>query len=721
MGAARARHRLSVALHVLRQGLGHDVLVTAGDSVTLNGVEIRADAGAFLAAIAEGRAEEAVAGYGGPFLDGFYLRGAPDFERWVDGERNRFEGLFRSMLERLASEAERAGELGRVVELRRTLSGLAPYEASVAVALMRALAANGDLAGALQQARAHIARVEGELGIPASPKVREFLDQLSNAVRTRREEMEREGDALVPIAEPDGERAQATRSGSSGPIAVAPSVPVDGAGMSAGRRRHFVPWMATIGAVLTGVALWTLVSTRGPQIHEGDPSVAVLPFEVAGGGALATGFGEALAEAVRGTLAFVPNLSVRRGQTAVTARSSIRTAQDLGATRVVTGTIEPVGRTGDTVRATVRLAHVRSGEVEWEGRYERPLAAEDVMIELLSMFIADDLRLRVAPYIPDHYTSSEVANDEFLSGVFEHRRLTEERLWVAIQHYRRATERDPTFALAWAIMGGAYIALAGTGLTPEVGYEEARRHVERALELDPQLAEGYSVLARLQFFWDRDFAGAEQSLRHAFMLYPTHPDCREWYGWYLLFVRGDAERAMASVRRALELDPLNTARSRAVERILYMARRFDEIPEQARHTWSLDPDVAATIAGPFVADAYREMGLYEEAIREYRLYQERRRGRSPFGLAITYAKMGRAEEARAIIREWEAVLGTGTFRGLAIMHAALGNLDEAFEYLERMVEIRPTGLLSLEADVDFDPLRSDPRFDDLVRRMGLAD
>jgi hypothetical protein len=83
--------------------------------------------------------------------------------------------------------------------------------------------------------------------------------------------------------------------------------------------------------------------------------------------------------------------------------------------------------------------------------------------------------------------------------------------------------------------------------------------------------------------------------------------------------------------------------------------------------------------------------------------------------------MGRAEEARAIIREWEAVLGTGTFRGLAIMHAALGNLDEAFEYLERMVEIRPTGLLSLEADVDFDPLRSDPRFDDLVRRMGLAD
>jgi tetratricopeptide (TPR) repeat protein len=342
-----------------------------------------------------------------------------------------------------------------------------------------------------------------------------------------------------------------------------------------------------------------------------------------------------------------------------------------------------------------------------------------VLIELFSLAVADDLRLRVAPYVPHHYTSSVAANDEFLAGVFEHRKITEESLWVAIQHYRRATERDPTFALAWAIMGNAYMSLPARGIAPEVGYEQARGLIARALELDPQLAEGYATLARLQLFWDRDFAGAEQSLRRAFMLYPTHPDGREWYGRYLLFYRRDADGAIRSLRRALELDPLNTARSRAVENILYMARRFEDIPAQSRHTWSLDVDVAATIQGPFLADAYREMGRYDDAIREYLLYKDRLGVRTPAGLAITYARMGREDEARAILREWEASLGTGRYRALAIIHAALGEVDEAFTYLERVFEVRSTGLLSLEADVVFDPLRSDPRFDDLVRRMGL--
>jgi DNA-binding SARP family transcriptional activator/Tfp pilus assembly protein PilF/TolB-like protein len=711
---ARARHRLSVALHILRQGLGGDVLITSGDSVTLNGAAIETDVGDFLDAVAGGRIEDAVASYAGSYLGGFYLSGSPDFEQWVDGERSRLEGFYRSALERLASEAEEAGELDAAIGWRRRLALLAPYEASAAVALMRAFAARGDLAGALAHARAHTARVEGELGIPVSPKVKEFLDELSEALRLRRVE-ESDRRSRVPTLAADVEPA------SSEP--VTPSIPAGPTPSETPRRpahRRVAAWAVVAPMLLLASVSWGIVRAGDAGDATEDASVAIASFEVlAPPDASMETLGADLAEAIRATLAYVPNLRVSETVARVGATSdAARVGRQQGVARVVAGTIGPAA-SADSVLAIVRLTNTRSGEVEWEGRYVKHGYPKDVLIELLSLAIADDLRLRVAPYLPHHYTSSVAANDEFLAGVFEHRKITEESLWVAIQHYRRATERDPTFALAWAIMGNAYMSLPARGIAPEVGFEQARGLIARALELDPELAEGYATLARLQLFWDRDFAGAEQSLRRAFMLYPTHPDGREWYGRYLLFYRGDADGAIRSLRRALELDPLNTARSRAVENILYMARRFEDIPAQSRHTWSLSTDVAATIQGPFLADGYREMGRYDDAIREYLSYKDRLGVATPAGLAITYARMGREEEARAILREWESSLGTGRYRALAIIHAALGEVDEAIAYLERVFEVRPTGLLSLRVDAVYDPLRSDPRFDDLVRRMGL--
>jgi len=176
--SAKARHRLSVALHVLRQGLGEDCLMTSGDTVTLDLSCVASDVGDFQNAVQAGRLEEAVGHYRGHFLDGFYLKDAIEFEPWVDGERSRLKGLYCSALERLAEEAEQAADLRAAVVWWGRRAAEDPYSSSVVMKLMRALAAGGDVAAAVRQARTYATLVEGELGVPANPEVMELADEL---------------------------------------------------------------------------------------------------------------------------------------------------------------------------------------------------------------------------------------------------------------------------------------------------------------------------------------------------------------------------------------------------------------------------------------------------------------------------------------------------------------------------------------------------------------
>jgi len=374
----------------------------------------------------------------------------------------------------------------------------------------------------------------------------------------------------------------------------------------------------------------------------------------------------------------------------------------------------------DQAIVTVQLRDVSTGETLWESTHERGLRGVEARIEALSLAVADELRTKLAPYIPHHYTDSESANESFLAGVYEHRKLNPERLWVALQHYRRAWEEDPGFALAHAIAANAYMGMPGLG-SPDVGWERGREHVMRAIEIDPSLPEAYSILGRLQFWWDRDFEAAEATLRRAIMLYPTHPDARDSYAYYQLYYLKDFDGALANVRLALEVDPLNTGRSGSIETVLYQTRHFDQVAAQNQHTWSLDGDVALTRSGYTVANAYREMGMYDEAVAAYESEQEMRGLPAPAGLGLTYALMGRTGDAQGVLHDLESRSGpdgpTGTVA--AALYAALGDTDRAFEVLQRGVDTDPSGYLHLPTAPPLDPLRSDPRFDRLLEQMGF--
>lgn len=710
---ARARHRLSVALHVLRAGLGRDCLITSGDAVALAPETVWTDVGAFDDAIAGGRLEEAAGLYSGPFLDGFHLGGRPEFERWVEGERDRFEALHRSTLTRLISEAEEAGDVRRASEWWRQLAGHAPYRASAAIGLMNSLVAAGDLAGALRHARAHVARVEGELGIPANPHVLELAEQVARAARSRTDGHLRVSGAVT------GPPAPTSLPEPSTPEPAAVSRTNGGPRLRLGRRFGLV--VATGLAVSTAAGLWTSYSRGGEVGAAPGPGVAVLGFVDSEGRPESVALGEALADAVGATLAYVPGLHVRvdsGGSRWRTEAEVGRAGRELGASSVLTGS---VGADGERTEVDARLIDVQSGELLWAEAYERQRRDPEMLVEDLSLAIADDLRQLLVPYEPRRYTESEIAYDDFLAGVYEHRRLTNEAVWKALQHYREAWEADPNFALAHAIAGTAYMALTNLGVAPEIGYEMGRKHVLEALALDSLLAEGHAVRGRVQLWWDRDFEAAERSLRRAIMLYPTHPDARTWYAYYLLYVRERPEAALEGMRLALSLDPLNTARSRDVEMVLYRSRRYEDVIAQSRHTWSLSSEVAGSLPGSPLGDAYRELGRYEESIAEFRALHERRGGLPPIGLAVTYARMGREEEARAILRRHEAWAEENRDGGVGVarVRASLGEADHAFRWLEATYRARPTELLGMKTDPALDPLRADPRFDLLLRRMGL--
>jgi tetratricopeptide (TPR) repeat protein len=167
---------------------------------------------------------------------------------------------------------------------------------------------------------------------------------------------------------------------------------------------------------------------------------------------------------------------------------------------------------------------------------------------------------------------------------------------------------------------------------------------------------------------------------------------------------------------------MSAPRSNDVATVLYQARRFEESLDQTRHTQSLDTDEARSL-GPYrAAHDYRELGMYDEAIAEYRAVQERQGGLVPAGLGLTYAKMGRLEEARAVLREREQAAAPGGLSGTgnAQLCASLGQLDRALDLLERSFDDNPAAMLNLKTNVAYDPLRSEPRFQELVQRLGLS-
>nr|MBA2245577.1 tetratricopeptide repeat protein [Gemmatimonadota bacterium] len=319
-------------------------------------------------------------------------------------------------------------------------------------------------------------------------------------------------------------------------------------------------------------------------------------------------------------------------------------------------------------------------------------------------------------------TSSHEAYNLYLQGRFFWNKRTPEGLARGMVLFQEALERDPSFAPAHAGLADSYALLVTFGaLPPAEGYPRTQAAAERALALDSTLAEAHASLALVKLYYERNWVGADRQFRRAIELSPGYATARHWYANFLAY-RGNPEAARAQMQRALELDPLSVAIQTAAGTLFYYERQYDQAAAQYRKALEMDPTFWPALLQ--LGSAHLQQGLHREAITEVE-EATRLSGDHPLPLAFlgySYAVSGRREEARHILSTLKAEARTRYISPvyLAGIHAALAENDDAFEWLDRGLESRDDWMIYLRADPVFDPLRSDPRFPQLLATVGAA-
>jgi tetratricopeptide (TPR) repeat protein len=351
--------------------------------------------------------------------------------------------------------------------------------------------------------------------------------------------------------------------------------------------------------------------------------------------------------------------------------------------------------------------------------------------EEISREISEKLRLKLTGAekrrLTKRYTENTEAYHLYLKGrYYENKFFNEAALRRAIECFQQAIERDPTYALAYAGLADCYIRLSTFNLAPsKEGFAKARAAVLKALEIDDTLAEAHTSLARIKSSFDWDWVAAEEEFRRAIELNPNYATAHHLYGRHLMMM-GRFDEAAVEIRRASELDPLSLLINADLSAPLSFARQYDQAIESLRETLEMDPNFA--LAHVRLGGAYEFKGMYEEAIAEYQRAIELS-GSSADNptmstmLAHCYAASGRRDQARDILNRLKEQSQRGYVSpcDIAEVHAALGEEDQAFEWLEKAYEARSASLRFLKVDQLMDSLRSDPRFADLLRRVGLAE
>ena len=455
----------------------------------------------------------------------------------------------------------------------------------------------------------------------------------------------------------------------------------------------------------------------------GKGSLAVLPFANQSNDPDAEYLSDGISESLINSLSELPGVKVIASSSSFQYKGKEidfqKVASALGVEQIVTGRVV---QHGDSLIINVELVNARDGTQMWGEQYNR--RATDVLEvqSEISREIAEKLRLRLTAGEQQQLTRRESVNPEayelLLKGRLYWRKQTIENQKNAIEYYQQAISIDPTYALAYAELSAGYIVLYGSGiLDPKAFRPKAEAAVHKALELDENLADGHYALANLKQN-DWEWSAAEREYRRALELNPNLAEAHHSYSFYLM-VRGRYDEAIAEAKRARELDPLSLGRSAHVAVCLTVARRYDEALEFSRKTLEMDPNFAA--AHGALAGAYAGKGMYREAIVEAQ-QTIKLGGDSPTDqiyLGKFYAQAGERRKAQEILKRLQTSKEYVSPGELTVLYAALGEREQAFASLEKAYAAHDLQLQYLSADNSFDSLREDPRFKDLMRRVGL--
>jgi TolB-like protein/Flp pilus assembly protein TadD len=429
-------------------------------------------------------------------------------------------------------------------------------------------------------------------------------------------------------------------------------------------------------------------------------------------------FCDGISEEILDALAKVPGLRVvaRTSSFSFKGRSAdvSEIAAKLGVATVLEGSLR---RDGSRIRVTAQLINTRDGFDLWSETFERELQGVFAVQDEITRSIVDALKIKLAVAPAARPERDPAAYDLYLQGLYLSNKSDEENLRKSLSLFQQALEKDPNFSRAWTGIAKAWDWLADAYVKPLNAYPAMRAAASKAIELDEAEAEARCYSGESKRVLDWDVAGGEAEFKRALQL-DRNSGTAHFFLALSLSSLGEAESAQAQMKEAVKLDPLSPIIGSFASMIDLAYGRFDDAIAEGRRTQLLDPNYF--YQGSELAAAYREKGMFAEALELYKKAGEVTGVPQP-GLAITYAKMGRRNEAERVFNEVKTFAATHYVAGEAIagICVALKDNDSAFQWLERAYQEHSGSLHGIAVRPEFRPLYSDPRFADLLKRIGL--
>ena len=487
------------------------------------------------------------------------------------------------------------------------------------------------------------------------------------------------------------------------------------------------------GAIATGFrageAKTAVFRNTGNAATDSSNSVAVLPFVNMSTDEENEYFCDGLAEELLNALTKIENLKVAARTSAFSFKGKNTNVREIGEKLSVKTVLEgSVRKSGNKLRISVQLVNAADGYHLWSERYDREMQDIFEVQDEIALAVIDALKLKIfgdeKEALLKRYTDNPEAYQLYLKGRYHFAKRGKLDLELGIEYFQEAIKLDPNFALAYVGIADSYDAMPGFAhLSPHEATPHARAAAQKAVEIDPMLAEAHAAMADCFAAYDWNWAEAEREYKRAIELNPNAAISHFHFALYYLTPMGRMDEAIREMSRALELEPFNLMINANLAGTYLFARQNDKALEQAKKIYELEPNF---VAGQFwLGMVYCATGKRDEAIAHIeKALQSNPTNQLLLMLAgLVYAEAGRKRETEQIVEKFKEMATTQYVVSyyLANIYAALGNKDETFAALEKAFEQRDFHLGALNSLWTMDSLRDDPRFQDLIQRMGLPE
>jgi TolB-like protein/DNA-binding winged helix-turn-helix (wHTH) protein/Tfp pilus assembly protein PilF len=482
-------------------------------------------------------------------------------------------------------------------------------------------------------------------------------------------------------------------------------------------------------AALGAYFQWTH-SRAQPQPTSGRLMLAFLPFENLTGDAGQDYFSDGLTEEMIAQLG-----RLNPDHLGVIARTSVmhykhsqeqleQIGRELGVQYVLEGSVR---RDSDKVRISAQLIQTKDQTYLWARQYDRELTNLLALQGEIAQEIANGNQLTIddpkrvesahqASLSPEAYE----AYDLYLKGRYFWNKRTTQGLQHAMEYFEQAIAKDPSYARAYAGLADSYALMSGYSLAPQNEFmPKARAAAQRAVELDGRLAEAHTSLALITENYDWDWQNAEKEYRRAIQLDPNYATAHHWYAEYLAY-QGRFDEAFAESERARQLDPLSLIIATDNGAILYFSRQYDRAIKQFRSVLDMEPNFPRAHLLVF---AYVQKGLFADALADIEKWRRNDDAPGIWSIqAYVYGRSGKQAEARRALEKLQQLNRRQQMdpAAIALAYVGMDNKDDAFAWLQKAYSEHSNALTALKVDPIYDPLRRDPRFQELLRRVGLA-